>query len=44
METSAIVTMIIGMVIIWGGLAASVAWAVKTHRAADPDEPGRPDL
>jgi hypothetical protein len=44
MSTTAIVTMIIGMLIIWGGLAASVAWAVRIHRAADPEEAARPDL
>jgi hypothetical protein len=29
METSAIVMMLVGMGIIWGGLAASVIFAVK---------------
>lgn len=36
MSTSAIVMMIIGVVIIWGGLAASIAYAVikaKQERA-----------
>jgi hypothetical protein len=40
MEASSMVMMIIGMVVIWGGLIASVAYAVKTGRAArkaDPD-------
>ncbi|MCM3670262.1 methionine/alanine import family NSS transporter small subunit [Mesobacillus maritimus] len=32
MEASAIVMMIAGMVIIWGGLAASVTHAVKKSR------------
>ncbi len=38
MTTSAIVLMIIGMVIIWGGLALSVVHAVRAGRAAG-DEP-----
>ena len=32
METSAIVMMIVGMVIIWGGLLTSVAFAVKKSK------------
>jgi hypothetical protein len=44
MSDAAIITMIIGMIILWGGLAASVAWAVRIHRAADPEESPRPDL
>lgn len=32
METPALITMIIGMVIIWGGLAVSIAWAVRVGR------------
>lgn len=34
MSMSAIVVMIIGMVIIWGGLAASIMHAVNKSRAA----------
>ncbi|MDN7228724.1 methionine/alanine import family NSS transporter small subunit [Planococcus liqunii] len=34
MSTSAIVVMIIGMVIIWGGLVASIMHAVSKSRAA----------
>ncbi|ETP68220.1 methionine/alanine import family NSS transporter small subunit [Planococcus glaciei] len=34
MSTSAIVVMIIGMLIIWGGLGASIAYAVSKSRAA----------
>ncbi|MGI2329291.1 methionine/alanine import family NSS transporter small subunit [Planococcus sp. YIM B11945] len=34
MSTSAIVVMIIGMVIIWGGLVASIIHAVSTSRKA----------
>lgn len=30
MSTSAIVTMIIGMLIIWGGLIASIVWSRRT--------------
>lgn len=33
METSAVVMMVIGMVIIWGGLAASITHAVKKSRS-----------
>lgn len=32
MEASAVVMMLIGMVIIWGGLAASIANAVKKSK------------
>jgi hypothetical protein len=32
MSTSAIVTMLVGMVAIWGGLAASIAVAVRSSR------------
>jgi hypothetical protein len=35
METSAIVTMIIGMTVIWGGLAVSIASAVRADRRRD---------
>lgn len=34
MGVSAIVMMVIGIVIIWGGLAASITHAVKTARRA----------
>jgi hypothetical protein len=33
MSTSAIVMMVIGMMVIWGGLAASLLWAVRVGRA-----------
>lgn len=33
MSTSAIVTMVIGMVTIWGGLAVSITLAIRSHRA-----------
>lgn len=29
MEASAIVMMVVGIVIIWGGLAGSILWAVR---------------
>ncbi|MCG1021743.1 methionine/alanine import family NSS transporter small subunit [Sutcliffiella horikoshii] len=29
MEASAIVMMVVGIVVIWGGLAGSILWAVK---------------
>lgn len=32
MSTAAIITMVIGMLIIWGSLAASVVHAVRVHR------------
>lgn len=34
MSTSAIIVMIIGMVIIWGGLAASIWNAVRKSKAS----------
>lgn len=33
METSAIVMMVVGIVIIWGGLAASLIHAVRKSRS-----------
>ena len=33
METTALVVMLLGMAIIWGGLAASIVNAVRTTRA-----------
>jgi len=40
MGGSAVVLMLIGMLIIWGGLFASIAWAVAKGRARlDPEEP-----
>lgn len=32
MSGSSIIVMIIGMVLIWGGLATSIGWAVKVNR------------
>lgn len=34
MDASAVVMMVVGMVIIWGGLAASVMHAVKKSRSS----------
>jgi len=34
MEASAIVMMVIGIVIIWGGLAASITYAVRKAKQA----------
>jgi hypothetical protein len=34
MSTSAIIMMIIGVVIIWGGLAASIIYAVRKAKQA----------
>jgi hypothetical protein len=39
MDTSAIITMVIAMVVIWGGLATSVAYAVKVSRARTVRDP-----
>ncbi|WNF22405.1 methionine/alanine import family NSS transporter small subunit [Mesobacillus jeotgali] len=33
MDASALVMMVVGMVVIWGGLAASVLYAVKKARS-----------
>jgi hypothetical protein len=33
MTTESIIMMVVAMLIIWGGLAASIAYAVKVHRA-----------
>lgn len=30
MTASAIVTMLVGMILIWGGLIASLVWAMRT--------------
>ena len=30
MTASAIVTMLVGMILIWGGLIASLLWAMRT--------------
>lgn len=43
MTTSALLMMIVAMVIIWGGLLASIGYAVKASRAArvrDPKQSG----
>ncbi|MBM7621821.1 flagellar basal body-associated protein FliL [Bacillus tianshenii] len=32
MGLSSIVMMVVGMVIIWGGLAGSIAWAMKKSK------------
>ena len=34
MEASAIVMMVVGIVIIWGGLAASITYAVRKAKQA----------
>jgi hypothetical protein len=31
MSTSAVITMVIGMILIWGGLIASIVWARRTE-------------
>lgn len=38
METSALVTMLIGMTLIWGGLAVSILLAKRADRRRDPAE------
>lgn len=30
MSTSAIITMVVGMILIWGGLIVSIVWARRT--------------
>ena len=32
MDGAAVITMLVGMVVIWGALAASIIHAVRTHR------------
>ncbi|MFE7063270.1 methionine/alanine import family NSS transporter small subunit [Sutcliffiella sp. NPDC057660] len=32
METSAVVMMIVGIVVIWGGMGGSIYWAVKKSK------------
>ncbi|MFU0788525.1 methionine/alanine import family NSS transporter small subunit [Virgibacillus proomii] len=32
MSTSAIIVMVLGMLVIWGGLSASITYAVKKSR------------
>jgi hypothetical protein len=39
MDPSAVVTMVVAMLVIWGGLLASVAYAVKVTRAARVRDP-----
>ncbi|MCM3618954.1 methionine/alanine import family NSS transporter small subunit [Sutcliffiella horikoshii] len=34
MDTSAIIMMVVGIAIIWGGLAGSIAWAIKKSKEA----------
>lgn len=43
MSTGAIVTMILGVAIVWGSLIASTIHAIRTHRANTSEAP-RPDL
>lgn len=44
MELGALITMILGMIIIWGGLIVSISRAVVVARArADEDEGGARD-
>lgn len=39
MSASAIVTMVIGMLIIWGGLAVTIIWAMRTETSwGDEDD------
>lgn len=39
MSTSAIITMLIGMLLIWGGLAVTIIWATRTEtRWGDEDD------
>jgi len=34
MSLEAIIVMIIGIVLLWGGLAASIGWAIKVNRSS----------
>lgn len=40
MSTGALVTMIIGMLLIWGGLAATLFWALRTETRWGDDDSG----
>lgn len=35
MSTSAIITMLVGMILIWGGLALTIVWARRTSSRWD---------
>lgn len=37
METSALITMLLGMVIIWGSMAASIWYMLRTERGKKRD-------
>lgn len=37
MSTGAVITMLIGMGLIWGGLVASVIWALRTESSWGDD-------
>lgn len=32
MSPEAIIMLVVGLTLVWGGLAASIAWAVHVHR------------
>lgn len=38
MSTGAIVTMLLGMLLIWGGLLASILWAMRTSSRWSDDD------
>jgi hypothetical protein len=40
MEPGAIVLMVVGMVIIWGGLVASIVYAIRVGRHRDQGDSG----
>lgn len=44
MSTSGLVTMIVGVGVVWGALAASIVHAVRVHRANGRSDTRRPDL
>ena len=35
MSSGAVIMLIVGLVLVWGGLAVSVGWAVHVHRRGD---------
>lgn len=43
MPTDAVVTMVVAIALLWGGLVVSVAYAVRASRAARVRSPKLPD-
>lgn len=38
MSASAVAMLVAGLTVVWGGLAASIAWAVHVHRRDATEE------